>query len=222
MTLSILLPTRNCTGYSWCYIPTNPPTSTITTTTTVVAVCGIDTGYACANGSEVEGYTETGKGLGVPLAPYKNWAKAQGYDFWAYDTDTYGTKASLSNQLVKDMNAHPEYNYILVGHSAGADAIALAVNNTDLTAKKILGIVFLDPSVTARIKGKDQPITNDFNDIASMGIKVYIADSDKDNIDLGIIPGFTAPFVPFDVPSHTALADSTDVFSKAIEYLFEN
>jgi pimeloyl-ACP methyl ester carboxylesterase len=113
----------------------------------VILACGFGTGNGCSQGKPVSGYATAGQPNTnlVPLDPYRKWAEGQGYITVSLDTVL---KQDTSNDIIKVMKEHPGGKFILVGHSAGADAVILAADK----AKKdydITDIVLLDPTLTA-------------------------------------------------------------------------
>jgi pimeloyl-ACP methyl ester carboxylesterase len=97
----------------------------------------------------------------APLYPFREWAERNGYssgDFSIFDVDLCAAaapdgkgKLECANRAVSVMVSAGAARFLLVGHSAGADAVIVAGDR--MTDKgRIAGIALLDPTLTATLE----------------------------------------------------------------------
>ena len=89
----------------------------------LVLVCGVGTNGACEHGVPLPDYANR-----VPLSPFRDWASQNGAFVKNFDYDLHGSKQSLAMEIEHFIEQHADANFILVGHSAGADSVVWAAN----------------------------------------------------------------------------------------------
>jgi pimeloyl-ACP methyl ester carboxylesterase len=98
---------------------------------------------ACENGTPRRDYNNK-----VPLSPFVDWAKGHGYSYKYYDYNLQGnSKEKYSKNISDFMINDPSSEFILVGHSAGADAVVWAASRylqRGGQPSNILGVMALD------------------------------------------------------------------------------
>jgi RHS repeat-associated protein len=133
---------------AWLYVYANPVVYTDATgyIPIMIIACGKLTGGACEHGTPLADYNNM-----VPLSPFFDWAHANGYAVMPYDYDLYGGtgggKARYAEGLKYFMMQRQSDEFILVGHSAGADAVIWAAYlylSEGGDPGKILGVMALD------------------------------------------------------------------------------
>ncbi|HNT26523.1 MAG TPA: hypothetical protein PKM21_19300 [Anaerolineales bacterium] len=168
---------------------------------------------ACRNQDSVDGYNEGWLTPDeAPLNPYYNWAIGIGYSVSWYEFEDYGAKYAMAQTMAGEMEASNDI-YILVGHSAGADAVILAADM--VRYKDIDSIAVLDPTLTATIPPSQTgtSILDMANQVAA-NLPVFLGDTPSD----GNITITGAGRYPYDY-SHLGLAVADDVFMDAHNYL---
>ena len=119
----------------------------------------------------------------------------------------------MAQAMSNDMKDKTSNNFIIVGHSAGADAVILAANMVDY--QHIHSIALLDPSMNyqERKEGPIIDLTDTANQIDDYVIPLFLADSLKDEVD-AVIEGAIEPpdYIDFE---HERLAVSDQVFNDA-------
>jgi RHS repeat-associated protein len=170
--------------------PTAPTGTPVTPTPSpkrfekVIFICGVGDGTACANG-------------GAPLNPFRRWAERNGYgigDFSIYDVDVCGGKLPCANKAQADVDANNSSRFLLIGHSAGADAVIVAGDRVADKAR-IAGIVLLDPTLTATLENDTPP---DYTDLQSMADNLpkpkFLGDTPNDGIIVDINGAIREPY----------------------------
>lgn len=138
----------------------------------VIFICGVGDGTACANGD-------------APLNPFRRWAERNGYkdvDFRIHDVDVCGgdrAKLTCANDAKSDIDNSSNERFLLIGHSAGADAVIVTSDRVS-DKSRIAGIVLLDPTLTATLENDNPGQT--FTDLHTM------ADSLPKPVFLGVTP----------------------------------
>ncbi len=116
-------------------------------TTVYVFACGRATESACANGMPRNDYEDQ-----VPLQPFRGLAGEDDIVINFDENDhTPKTKYASDINAVFEQYSGDQYEFMLIGHSAGADAVILSAYD-QITAGnegKIKGVVLLDPSMSA-------------------------------------------------------------------------
>ncbi|MBI3175910.1 MAG: RHS repeat-associated core domain-containing protein [Chloroflexi bacterium] len=178
-----------------------------TKTTFVILVCGVKTGRACEKGS----YDNK-----KPLSDYEEWAEENGLEseyFGFEDGDTIGDVQAKIEQFIKD---NPILRFILVGHSAGADAAwNAALEQTPDNNKNfplIHGVLLLDPG---RMLISRTDINTNINALIQKGVDVKSYSSiDYQNLDTDDTVTLPAITQPTTVQAHTALAVDNTFFEQ--------
>ncbi|NMB68430.1 MAG: hypothetical protein GYA20_06685, partial [Chloroflexi bacterium] len=198
-------------------------------------VCGFGTNGNCSQNKRVDGYQ------GVPLAPYAKHAREEGYQvrYFDFNGDSKpGAKVRMSDTMISYLNKHPNDLPMIIGHSAGADAILLTFGNMSSDQKgRIGGVVLLDPTLTAGPDYSDEGSLQGFViEMLGIGIPVHVADgigagSDQDsgiNIDKFLDPEGKDVFnqfsdiytyKPYPGMNHLILATDLTVFENSLSVL---
>lgn len=150
----------------------------------IIFICGVGDGIACANG-------------GAPLNPFRRWAEKHGYsasDFSIHDVDVCGEvnkkrrKLECANRAISNIESNIS-SFLLIGHSAGADAVIVAVDRIS-DKSKIAGIVLLDPTLEATLEN-DDPEIYEYTDLQTMADNLpspkFLGDSPEDGyVEIGV------------------------------------
>ena len=144
----------NCPGDKGPFPKPNP-------SPTVILVCGFGVNCNKNNTGSLDEFEKLGKGDAIRISTlYKN-----------------GGKYDAASELLDKIN-NIQGPIILVGHSAGADAIILALSKMSAEQKqKMKGVILIDPSVTAGCHA--DPCTNGEIDYSTNG---SLAPLIKDNL----------------------------------------
>ena len=153
----------------------------------------------------------------VPLNPYKSWAEEQGYQVVYDEWDVYSSKIEYGKAAFSYIDERRDNYFILIGHSAGADAFIMATDfaidagNSD----QFIGVVLLDPTFTATINGQELKLDDMANNIYANGIPVFIGDT---NTDYSItIQATKVRYYP--EYSHLGIAVEDDVSDDVFSYM---
>jgi len=189
----------------------------------VYLVCGVGILGECKNQTAAKGYNE-GRGDEPPLNPYYTYWINRGIIPTVVEFNDYGgngtNKYDMANAIIADMASHPGHEYILIGHSAGADAVILAVDMAGYTSDIQL-IVLLDPTLTASFPGKSTPVPGNLNlleiaiKIHLYGIPIFLGDSPED----GYVFITGANRIPYDDLRHLNLAVADRVLIDIIDFM---
>jgi hypothetical protein len=164
----------------------------------IIFICGVGDRTPCANG-------------GAPLNPFRRWAEKHGYsasDFSIHDVDVCGEvnkrkKLECANRAISNIESNSS-RFLLIGHSAGADAVIVAVDRVS-DKSKIAGIVLLDPTLGAALEN-DDPDIGEYTDLQTMADNLpspkFLGDSPEDGYKE--IRGVHR--VPYDNYNHKQLA----------------
>jgi hypothetical protein len=194
-------------------VPASCPTPTLTpvdqTQTTVILACGLEIQGECINQTPAVGYNE-GSGDEPPLNPYYSWAKSKGYAVKWYERETYQSKYLMAQAMSDEWESNTDSSFILIGHSAGADAVILAAYMVQY--ERIDSIALLDPTLSAEIPGETNTDISLIADQVAANVRVFLADSPWDRIDAEIQG---AKEIDYPDIMHNALAVSDQVFNDA-------
>ena len=200
--------------------PVTTAMDTILNPDIMILACGMHgdkTGIDCAGGEKPEGYG----GL-VPLSPYADWAKANGYKpiYINYPGDTNGGREKHATDIFNFVSASIDVNqdstFILVGHSAGADSTILAASKI-LDAGmsgNISALILLDPvaaDMVALIKTRIDPAIPVF-----FGDTAYDTDWYPPNYDNVLIANWGAA-----ANLHAVLSVDQTVLADAVKFIME-
>jgi RHS repeat-associated protein len=123
-------------------------------------------------------------GSGQSLSPYYDWAVGKGYDVKIFEDTTEGCgnktdcAETAKGKIRTITGTQPDADFILIGHSAGADKAVLTAENQG----NVRGVVLLDPTLSA---GDKYPKDNDMSPVASgiaVQIPLFLADTPSDDI----------------------------------------
>jgi pimeloyl-ACP methyl ester carboxylesterase len=194
----------------------------------LILVCGAGTegadsypGEKCDNEESwddpEDGYEET-----RPLSDYEEWATARGVETEYFGFRPGDDAAAVQARIEAYMDENPGAEFILVGHSGGADAALLAANNQAKLGKasRIVGVILLDAGA---MKGTRKEITDMVNFVRSKGVDVRSFSSiEIDNRDKDPNDGYiTLPegTVRLDIQEHKALAVNNAVLNTTLPIL---
>ena len=156
------------------------------------------------------------------LTPYLDWANGQGYSVkWKSALgETEGTdyKKDIADQIAGMIADNPNANFILIGHSAGADAIISSLaklsENGDYPSN-IVGVGLLDPSM----EGSGGVDLHDALKEAAANIPLFVAESTNNAVDESKA-GLTSDqhLGPLNI-DHNGMSNDTGVFDTMLTKL---
>jgi pimeloyl-ACP methyl ester carboxylesterase len=110
----------------------------------------------------------------VPLDPYRSWAVNNGYSIQVFESSDYpGGKLPYAQAIYEYMRQNGDARFIIVGHSAGADASILAIEKAGYPSS-IQSVVLLDPTLSATLPDGSTDIKRYADQIASHGIAIFL------------------------------------------------
>ncbi len=126
-------------------------------------------------------------GAGQSLSPYYSWANALGYVTKTIGggssdvtcSDKAGCVRKAEGAITTLIASNASANFVLIGHSAGADTAVLTAHD-ELGKANMKGVVLLDPTLSA---SPSYPNINDMDSIASdvaARIPLFLADTPND------------------------------------------
>ncbi|NOH04086.1 MAG: hypothetical protein HND47_20010 [Chloroflexi bacterium] len=147
-----------------------------------IVICGWGTGGNCGNGSPVTGYNNE-----VPMNPYP----ADAYFFTENPEVMSGhTKEDVLNQVsdyIKEQQTQDNtLRFILIGHSAGADAAILIADKLGRNA--VSRTVLLDPTLSATLNGQIVDLQTQADSVAN-DIPTLLVDSKEPGVGYKLISG---------------------------------
>ena len=191
----------------------------------MIISCGMGTNGNCKKGEPVLGY---GSKPEVPLAPYRDWGYRNGFNVQYFDLDDYENKNSLSSAILALMSENSKMEYLLVGHSAGANSVILAISQAQDYI--INGVILLDPTLSAgpnyMTTGSMAPL---LVGIKSAKIPLHIGDTiqgsnndiSSDYIDLlDYVSELRVTITQYSNISHLYLANNPGVFEDSISGIY--
>jgi RHS repeat-associated protein len=136
----------------------------------IILACGMYTDGACENGKDLKDYNNQ-----VPLEPFSKWADQEEIDKKYFDYSSYDDKEKYAKNIRDFMENKMDSEFILVGHSAGADVIIWAANlyiKDYFNPRNVLGIMALDMDLSKDID--DLYTQNDIDRLKDNGIPVSV------------------------------------------------
>jgi RHS repeat-associated protein len=151
----------------------------------IILACGVGTNGACESGTPRSDYNNQ-----VPLSPFADWASSNGYSAKYFDYNLHGNKAHYARWIKDWMAEQYSSSFMMVGHSAGADAVVWAAYlylSEGGNPSKILGVMALDMDLST--DPNHHYTQQDINDIRSRGVPVeifhskgYLTDYQPENV----------------------------------------
>ncbi len=177
----------------------------------LILVCGFDTGDDCTTTYPTSGGAERPLYL---LA--QEWERQYGSDSVIYlgFGEPRPTKRDVADKILELINNTPDSTVYLAGHSAGADAIAIAIHEYLLNGgddQRIGGVALLDPYLSAQLDGAAEDLranSDNIREILGERYNVYIA-----NLANGIQSGTIVTPIPF-AGQHIELAVDNDILKE--------
>jgi predicted alpha/beta hydrolase family esterase len=118
--------------------------------TVIIFACGIGTGAKCDNEDEWNAHY----GGNQPFSYYSSGLDEENFEYFGFDeTLDEGRLDKYQERIVQYMSDNPDKNFILVGHSLGADAVLWAAKTAGYD--RIKGVMVFDPGASIN-RGNNQ------------------------------------------------------------------